>query len=245
MWDRQTESWWQQITGEAIVGEMTGAKLDVIPAPVVSWSDFREAFPQGLLLSRGTGVSRDYDIAPYVGYDDLANTSPFLFLTEDDNEGIRGGEGRDEVIDRKIDSRLLPMERVVGLNVNGQAVAYPFSALRQTPVINDRIAARDLVLFYVGGTRSAFEGVGRSPSRIVGSTGVYEPFVHGEKLTFRGEGDAIVDDSTGSTWSVLGRATAGPLGGTQLTPLAHGDHFWFAWAAFHPETEVRGTGHGP
>ena len=54
MWDRQTESWWQQITGESIVGEMTGSKLDVIPAPIISWVDFRETFPSGLLLSRGT-----------------------------------------------------------------------------------------------------------------------------------------------------------------------------------------------
>ena len=101
MWDRQTESWWQQITGEAIVGEMTGAKLDVIPAPIISWGDFRATYPQGQLLSRRTGVPRDYDDAPYDGYDDLADTSPFLFLTEDDNEGVRGGEGRDEVIERK------------------------------------------------------------------------------------------------------------------------------------------------
>ena len=43
IWDRQTESWWQQITGEAIVGELTGMKLTTIPAPMVSWSDFKEA----------------------------------------------------------------------------------------------------------------------------------------------------------------------------------------------------------
>ena len=48
MWDRQTESWWQQITGEAIVGELTGTKLTLLPANTVSWIDFKEAFPDDM-----------------------------------------------------------------------------------------------------------------------------------------------------------------------------------------------------
>ena len=239
MWDRQTESWWQQITGESIVGEMTGTKLEVIPAPIVSWIDFRETFPSGRLLSRRT---RSYDNAPYDGYDDLANTSPFLFLTEDDQEGIRGGEGREEVISRKIDSRLRPMERVVSLSIDGHAVAYPFTMLREMPVVNDSIGGQDIVVFYVGGTLSAFEGAGGASNRIVGSTGVYDPFVNGEKLTFGVEDRKIVDESTGSRWNILGRATEGPLAGTELRPVAHTNHFWFAWAAFNPDTDVREVG---
>ena len=78
MWDRQTESWWQQITGEAIVGELTGTKLTFIPAPLVSWSAFRDSFPDGKVLSRDTGFSRNYDLPPYSGYDDLGNI-PFCF----------------------------------------------------------------------------------------------------------------------------------------------------------------------
>ena len=73
------------------------------------------------------------------------------------------------------------MERVVALSIEGHAVACPFSALRQMPVVNHRIAAKDIVVFYSGGTRSAFEGALGAESRIVGSTGVYEPLVDGEK----------------------------------------------------------------
>ena len=68
MWDRQTESWWQQITGEAIVGELTGTRLTFIPAAVVSWAQFREAYPDGQLLSRDTGFRRNYGLPPYSGY---------------------------------------------------------------------------------------------------------------------------------------------------------------------------------
>ena len=56
--------------------------------------------------------------------------------------------------------------------------------------------------------------------------------------TFVVDGGSIVDEQTKSTWSVLGQATDGPLAGESLTPIIHGDHFWFAWAAFEPDTIV-------
>ena len=48
----------------------------------------------------------------------------------------------------------------------------------------------------------------------------------------------IVDSETGSMWSVLGKAVDGPLTGTQLDRIVHQDHFWFAWAAFKPDTLI-------
>ena len=222
MWDRQTESWWQQITGEAIVGELTGTKLKFIPAPVVSWVDFREAFPDGRVLSRDTGFAKDYDLPPYVGYDDEENV-PFRYSGA-------------------TDSRLLPLERVVGISIEGRDVAYPYKLLAEHPVINDSIDGQDLVIFYVGGTLSPFSGyanISRTPNRAVGSAAVYQAFVDGQKLTFSVQGDSIVDERTGSEWNVLGQAVDGPLKGSQLTPVVHGTHFWFAWAGFNPDTSVR------
>jgi len=67
------------------------------------------------------------------------------------------------------------------------------------------------------------------------------PIVDGEQLTFtRGpvEDDPITDVQTGSTWDITGRAIDGPLAGSELEPVPHGDHFWFAWAAFVPETSI-------
>ena len=80
MWDRQTESWWQQITGEAIVGDLTGTRLNVIAAQILSFSDFRDAHPEGLVLSRETGIYpvSTYEVAPYAGYD-RDGGQPFLF----------------------------------------------------------------------------------------------------------------------------------------------------------------------
>jgi hypothetical protein len=51
-------------------------------------------------------------------------------------------------------------------------------------------------------------------------------------------GDGFRDRETGSTWDVLGRATAEPLAGRSLEPVEHVDTFWFAWAAFRPDTTI-------
>ena len=217
MWDRQTESWWQQITGEAIVGELTGTKLTFIPAPVISWAQFYSAFPHGKLLSRDTGFSINYNRTPYYGYDEAYNY-PFLFT------GLA-------------DKRLPLIERVVGITVENQQIAYPFSVLQDNPVVNDSIGGQEFVVLYVGGTLSPFIGDNLT-KRPVGSTAVYEPFVNGQKLTFEVQEDVIVDRETGSRWNILGQAVEGPLEGDQLAPVLHGNHFWFAWAAFNPDTEI-------
>jgi anti-sigma factor (TIGR02949 family) len=69
MYDRQTESWWQQATGEAILGELAGDRLEPFPAQTMSWNDVRRAYPDGRVLSRETGHDRPYGRNPYEGYD--------------------------------------------------------------------------------------------------------------------------------------------------------------------------------
>jgi hypothetical protein len=71
MYDRQTETWWQQATGDAIAGELTGAQLEFYPASMISWGDFKSLYPDGKVLSRETGYSRNYGNNPYFGYDNI------------------------------------------------------------------------------------------------------------------------------------------------------------------------------
>ena len=75
----------------------------------------------------------------------------------------------------------------------------------------------------------------------LGATGVFDPHLDGRKLTFERDGDRIVDRETGSAWNILGQAVDGPLAGQELTPIVHGDHFWFSWAAFKPDTVIYGS----
>jgi len=217
MYDRQTESWWQQFTGEAIVGSLTGTALNFVPASTVSFADFRAAHPAGTVLSRDTGFSRDYGRNPYVGYDRTAD--PFLF------------EGQ-------TDGRLPPAERVVAVELTGETVAYPFGALEDQLVVEDTVGGTPIVVFFQPGTASALDAPSIADSRDVGAAGVFLPQADGRALTFRAVDGQIVDNETGSAWDILGRAVDGTLEGAQLAPVVHGDHFWFAWAAFRPDTRI-------
>jgi hypothetical protein len=218
MWDRQTESWWQQVTGEAIVGELTGTRLEFLPAAIVAWRDFKAAYPSGRVLSSETGYDRDYGVNPYTGYDD-ADEPPFLFKGE-------------------TDGRLPPKERVVTVSLGGEDAAYPWSALARQRVVHDTVGGEPVVVFWQAGTASALDRSTIRDSRDVGAAAVYRPVVDGRRLTFQAVEGGFRDAETGSRWSLLGQATAGPLAGTQLEPVISANHFWFAWAVFKPQTRV-------
>ncbi len=77
MYDRQTESWWQQFLGQGIVGEMTGKTLKMLPARVESLAKFRQRHPDGLVQVPTNPGMRDYGRNPYRGYDSAS--LPFLY----------------------------------------------------------------------------------------------------------------------------------------------------------------------
>ena len=230
MYDRQTETLWQQFTGEALVGDLVGTALRVLPAQIVSFAQARAAAPDAPVLSRETGHDRPYGENPYVGYDDVERT-PFLY---------RGAP----------DGRLPPMARVVAVEVpappgaGGAAFrAYPARLTRERGVVADTLGGVPLVVLHAPGAATALGAKRIAEGREVGTTGVFRPEVERDgrvlALSFRpGPGGAFTDDQTGSTWAVTGEATAGPLAGARLAPLRHHDTFAFAWFAFRPETTV-------
>ncbi len=218
MFDRPTETWWQQATGQALAGFYVGTDLELLPSSIVSWADFKAAFPEGQVLSLDTGFNRSYGSNPYPGYDDV-NSSPFLF-------------------DGEFDDRLSAMDRVVTVEIDGDVVAYPFSRLESQPVVSDVVGGVEIVVLFKFGTASALDLASIADSRDIGSAAVYSPILADQQLTFTGDGSSFQDEETGSTWDVFGRAIDGPLEGESLEPIVSGSHFWFAWAAFQPDTRV-------
>jgi hypothetical protein len=219
MYDRQTETWWQQATGEAIAGELVGRQLKFLPAQLISWEDFKATYPEGKVLSRDTGFGRNYGQNPYGGYDNI-NRSPFLY---------RGPETPE---------KLLPMARVITVELNDEAVAYPYDVLQEMPAVNDTIGGEPIVVFWSPGTNSALDTSAIASGRDVGTANTFSRELEGQILTFRAEGDKITDEQTGSEWNILGQAVNGELAGRQLEPVVNVNHFWFSWAAFKPETRV-------
>ena len=105
------------------------------------------------------------------------------------------------------------------MELGGESVAYPFLRLEETPVVNDDIGGMPVVVLFSPGTASALDAGDIATSRDVGATGVYDRRLGDQTLTFRPDSNAFIDEETGSTWNVLGRAVDGPLTGETLTPI--------------------------
>jgi hypothetical protein len=153
MYDRETESWWQQFGGEALVGELTGTELEQLPARMVAWGDFRREHPSALVLDKETGFLREYGANPYAGYDSI--DSPPIFATRGDD-----------------DDRLPPKERVVYVEVGSEAFAVPFSSLTKERTIEVETDSGTLVVRWEGGVASALDEAAIATGRDVGAATV-------------------------------------------------------------------------
>lgn len=168
MYDRQTESWWQQFSGEAIVGELTGTKLRQLPARIVSWDDFRTEHPDGRVLSKDTGFFREYGANPYAGYD-RADSSPLFAVRNED------------------DDRLPPKERVAYIEVGEDAYAVPFSSLAKKRTIEIDTGAGTIAVRWKPGVSSALDDVTVASGKDVGAATVTldgEPYPFHEPFWF-------------------------------------------------------------
>ncbi len=219
MYDRQTESLWPQLTGEAAIGVLTGQRLDAIPMGTVAWSDFREGHPESLVLSQDTGFDRRYGANPYVGYDNP--NGGLLFGLPDDP-----------------DQRLPIKQRVIGLAAGSASVAVVRVGLEGRGPLDVRVGRGVLTLWHLPGQRSALDAPDIADGDDIGTVRVFDPVVEGRRLHFTRRDRLFRDEETGSLWNILGRSVRGPLKGSVLSPAEHLDTFWFAWATFHPDTTL-------
>jgi hypothetical protein len=218
MFDRQTDSLWQQFSGEALVGDYTGDFLTIIPSQLISFDQFRETYPDAKVLSRNTGHRRNYGENPYAGYDDI-NNSPFLLRKE-------------------VPGEISPMEKVVGVRTDSKVKGYTYTVTRDKRVLHDTVGGESIVIFHLDGMASALDNRQIHRSRDDGATGVFSPILRNKELEFEYRDGKIYDLNTESQWNIAGRAVSGPHKGEQLKTLVYGDYFAFAWLVFYPETEM-------
>jgi len=218
LFDDQTITLWQQLTGEGIVGTDAGKRLRFLPAQIVSFLDAHQQYPDALVLSRDTGFSRAYGRNPYGGYDDI-NTSPIFGTSFDDH-------------------RLPAVARILAVEYGGEAVAFPFDALSERVVIDATVGGASIVAFWQPGTLSALNRGSIASSQDVGAAGAFIAELEGVPIAFESRDGAIYDTETDSRWNVLGAAVEGPLEGERLEPVVSGSHFWFIWSIFLPDTRV-------
>ena len=219
MWDRQTQSWWQQIGGEGLVGHYAGTRLRPIAAQMISWGEFKRRYPHGSVLSKRTGFDRPYGTTAYVGYDTPSGEPRFSTL--------------------HVTHRLPPLERVAAVTVAHETIAVPFAVLDREPVAEASVGGRPMVVLYYRGAASALDRHRIAGSRAVGVATAFDRRVSSRTLDFDAGGHGtFTDRQTHSTWDLTGRAVAGPLRGAQLRPLAADNRFWFAVADFDPHVRI-------
>ena len=206
MYDHQTDTLWSQFLSKGVEGPLKDTDLELVPATQTTWEAWRQLHPDTKVLNKTNSVITD----SYVNY------------YESSRAGIHGQFNPDD--------RLYVKELVLGVNLDGNAKAYPFSALNREQVVNDTYAGEDVMIFFdtATGTALAFD---RSP----GDT----------PLTFSIEGESagtatvLVDEETGSKWTAFtGSAIDGELKGSRLERIPSHLSFWFAWSDWNPQTEI-------
>ncbi|SMX32096.1 DUF3179 domain-containing protein [Octadecabacter ascidiaceicola] len=143
MFDRETESWWQQAIGEGIVGELTGVELQTLPSWMESWAEFKARNPDGLVMDQ-PNQRRNYGANPYVQYD--SSHRPFLYSGEVPPHGIE------------------PLARVVRVG----EVAWPMTRIAQ----EGEISENGVVLSWTAGQASALDTQNIWQGRDVGTVRV-------------------------------------------------------------------------
>jgi thiol-disulfide isomerase/thioredoxin len=208
MYDRQTESLWPQIRGQAVVGNLTPARLTRLPLDTVTWKEWREAHPATKVLSRDTGFPRDYDRDPYADY---ARTSDLWFPIQYE------------------DDRLPPKEIVFGLSLGTKGKAYREADLRNLTVINDEFAGLPVAVW-----RDPASGVTRAFDRLAANRTLAFEYRNGNfrdtntLSTWSAEGLALSGELAGTQLSGVGADRAHWMDRA----------YWFAWAAFFPGTAL-------
>lgn len=210
MFDHQTGSYWFQVAGDAIVGELAGTRLRALPSATVAWGVWRRLHPDTRLLV-GDGDERfgqRYAADPFLGYTDrLDREGDFPFPVSED----------------RLDRRLPPGEVVVAVEAGGAEKAYPVRLLGRAAV-NDVVGGR-AVLVVSGAEGAVAFAFGRQ--------------VRGKTLTFEVADDgALRDRDTGTRWDDAGRALAGRLRGAKLVPLPLRRALWFSIALARPGIEL-------
>ncbi len=206
MYDHQTQSLWSQFLGRAVKGPLNGTKLEIIPVTQTTWAGWRELHPDTMALNKRGRYQEDTYESYYTS----------------GSAGVLG--------ETRGDRRLARKELVVGVNLDGNAKAYPFKVLDERTVVNDTVAGNGVMVFFDSATDTAL---------------VYNRAVEGRPLTFRIDGEPegirtiLVDNETESRWQAFtGRAISGELKGKMLQRAPSHLSFWFAWTDWNPTTDL-------
>ncbi len=211
MRDKETGTWWQQITGKAIYGPLQGATLELVLSDELTFGEWRTEFPNSQVLAPVAKYTKEYE----------PNWEPEV--------------AKLPVVISFPGTELKSRDVVVGLTINGAARAYPWETFaRQSPLV-DRVNGTPLLLVLGPDAKSFRVFV----SRIDGRDADF--FLQGDdtaNATAEKKAWTLVDATTASQWNFQGCATSGPALGKCLDRIPALKDYWFDWRNYHPDTTV-------
>jgi hypothetical protein len=222
MYDRQTRTLWNQLTGEPVLGPLVGAdvKLDLLPVVVTTWESWRKQHPDTVVLDIETGFQRPY--SPGAAYGDYFAYEDTMFPVWQRN------------------SLLETKDRIYAVQIGGIPKAYPVKILSEKEVINDTIGDTSIVLVATRGDIT-IDGVNQRVGEVTyNAGGEVRAYERGDYTFSPGSDPDTVFDSQGRPWSITEEALFGPDG--DLAPRINGHlAYWFGWYSFFPQTLIYET----
>jgi hypothetical protein len=254
MQDDETGSWWQQASGEAILGPLAGHRLQLVPYDEVSFALWRREHPGGRVLRPAAGTawrafSADWEAQtarlPVPRRPEAPEASKAPQASKAPENGSAAARARGA-------AGLPPRTLVLGVEVRGEAKAYPVALLaRQSPLLDTvggvplailvgddgrslrvfeaRLAGRPVTLYQRPGPAAAPSAASVPPPPAAPSA-PSDPSDPSERRW--------VDAETGSEWDFTGRALSGPAAGRRLERLPALADYWFDWQTYHPRTTL-------
>lgn len=211
MFDRESESLWNQMSLGAQCGLEAGKELARLPIVETTWGEWKARFPNSTVVTTNTGHGRVYGVYPYGDYDQRGNggltfpSSPFS-------------------------SERPPKEPVLGIHEGDDALGFPYGAFEdggENVAVNETVGQRAVVVTWNNAEKTAV-----AFDRTVAGQTLTLTMSDPDAMT-------MTDAETGSTWDVRGEAVSGPLTGERLSMVADAYVvFWFAWSIYYPDTRL-------
>lgn len=222
MYDRQTRTLWNQLTGEPVLGELVGSEiiLNLLPVVVTTWESWKTQHPDTLVLDINTGFQRTYEPgAAYGGYFAYDDTMFPVWQRSD----LLGSK-----------------DRIYALQVDGIPKAYPLEILAAEEVINDTIGDIPIVLIAARGDITVDGNSLRDGQVRYNAGGEVRAYNRGNEIFTSGPDPDSVIDSSGRIWQVTEEGLAGS--DAEFLPRINGHlAYWFGWFSFFPRTLLYGS----
>jgi hypothetical protein len=219
MYDRQTHTLWNHLTGEPVLGPLADERIDLKVRPVVvtTWDEWRRRHPSTRVLDVDTGFDRPYEKG--AAYADYFASDDALFPVRDPGRGLRS------------------KQRVFALRVGRAAKAYPLDRILPRHVVNDELGGSRLVVVATG-RRILTRGVDQQS----GLAATYESGAEVRAYLRGGHSfDRALRDERGRRWRLTEDALVGPRG-ERLGRLGGHLAYAFGWLSYFPRTEIYGEG---